>query len=79
MKVYFNNIRTPSRHTEAQSYPNEHESNQQHFTVPRATRGIAVEREIGKPICQRRRLFPIRRNESRKVEIPNIQTYYTYC
>jgi hypothetical protein len=45
MKVYFNKIKTLSRHTAAQSYHNEHDSNQQHRTVPRVTRGIVVERE----------------------------------
>lgn len=44
MTIYFNKIKTLSRHTAAQSHHNEHHSNQQLYTVPRVTRGIIVER-----------------------------------
>jgi hypothetical protein len=48
-EVYINKIKTPSRHTAAQSHHNQHDSNQQFCTVPVMTRGIVVGREAHLP------------------------------
>ena len=53
MKVYLNKIKALSRHTASQSHHNQHDISQQLHTVPRVTRGIAVEREAHLPVTSR--------------------------
>ena len=51
-----------------------HKAGKQWTTHVRAKSGLRNDRKKRKPTCQPRDLILIRHNQSRKVEIPNIQT-----